>query len=60
MTFIPMFIEDPDPEKDYIWVDIAGFDDTSGSLIEYINTFIDKKIFSLAKDIKIVMPFTKG
>lgn len=41
-------------------MDIAGFDDTNGTLIEYINTFIDKKIFGLAKDVKIVMPFTLG
>jgi hypothetical protein len=41
-----------------VWADIAGFGDTSGDLIEYINTFIDKKIFNLAKDVKIIMPFT--
>lgn len=41
-----------------MWCDIAGFGDTSGDLIEYINTFIDKKIFNLAKDVKIIMPFT--
>lgn len=59
-TFIPKFIDDTDQNQSYIWVDIAGFDDTNGALIEYINTFIDKKIFNLAKDIKIVMPFTLG
>ena len=55
-TFIPYFIDDP--EKGIVWCDIAGFGDTSGDLIEYINTFIDKKIFNLAKDVKIIMPFT--
>ena len=55
-TFIPYFIDDP--EKNCVWADIAGFGDTSGDLIEYINTFIDKKIFNVAKDVKIIMPFT--
>lgn len=57
-TFIPDFIEDPDPNQPAVWVDIAGFGDTSGELIEYINTFIDKKIFNVAKDVKVIMPFT--
>ena len=59
-TFIPLFVEDPDPNKNAVWVDIAGFGDSSGDLIEYINTFIDKKIFNIANDVKILMPFTAG
>ena len=55
-TFIPSFIKDPN--NDYVWVDIAGFGDTDGDLIEYINTFIDKKLFLVAKEIKIIIPFT--
>ena len=46
--------------KNCIWADIAGFGDSSGDLIEYINTFIDKKLFNVAQDVKIVMPFTAG
>ena len=55
-TFIPYFINDTN--NDYVWVDIAGFGDTDGELIEYINTFIDKKIFNVAKEVKIIIPFT--
>ena len=55
-TFIPEFIEDTN--SDSVWVDIAGFGDTDGSLIEYINTFIDKKIFNVANDVKVIIPFT--
>ena len=57
-TFIPTWVEDPNFNQ--LWVDIAGFGDTNGDLIEYINTFIGKKIFNIAKDIKIIMPFTCG
>ena len=59
-TFIPYFMEDPDETKNCVWADIAGFGDSSGDLIEYINTFIDKKIFNVAKDVKVIMPFTAG
>ena len=36
-TFIPGFLEDPDASKNLIWADVAGFTDTSGDLIEFIN-----------------------
>ena len=52
-------MEDPDASKNLLWVDIAGFEDSSGKLIEYINTFIDKKIFQIAKDVRILIPFTE-
>ena len=38
-------------------MDIAGIDDSDGDMIKYINTLIDKKIFKIAKDIKILFVF---
>jgi hypothetical protein len=43
-----------------VWGDVAGFTDTSGDLIEFINQFINKKIFLIAKEVKIIVPFTVG
>ena len=59
-TFIPQFLDDPDPSKNLVWADVAGFTDSSGDLIEFINQFINKKLFLIAKEVKIIVPFTEG
>jgi hypothetical protein len=48
MTFMPQFKIDPDI-PDVVWADIAGLQDTGGELISFINSFVNKKIFQLAK-----------
>jgi len=46
-TFFPGFHENPHEEGSH-FVDIAGLEDTGTILIEYVNQFINKKVFSLA------------
>ena len=53
-------MDDPDPSKNLVWADVAGFTDSSGDLIEFINQFINKKLFLIAKEVKIIVPFTEG
>lgn len=48
------------PEHQTVYADIAGLHDTGGNLIELINCFIDKWIFSHAKRVKILVPITQG
>lgn len=43
-----------------IYSDIAGLFDTAGDLIEYVNCFMNKKIFNSAKKIKFIVPITKS
>ena len=57
-TFFPDFQENPN-EKGSYFVDIAGNDDTDGFFIELIIMLINKKIFSWAKEIKILVLFPK-
>lgn len=45
-------------EDDCIWTDIAGLLDSGGDLIQFINSFLNKKIFSLVKEVKFLVPFT--
>lgn len=40
------------------FADIAGFHDTSGDLIEFINCFVNKKIFLRANHVKFLFPVT--
>ena len=40
------------------FADIAGFKDTSGDLIEFINCFVNKKIFLRANTVKFLFPVT--
>ena len=39
-------------------LDIAGLDDSDGNMVEYINQFINKKIFNIAKKIRFMLFFT--
>ena len=43
-----------------IYSDIAGLMDTAGDLIEFVNCFMNKKIFNQAKRIKFIVPITKA
>ena len=43
-----------------IYSDIAGLMDTAGDLIEFVNCFMNKKIFNKAKRIKFIVPITKA
>lgn len=56
-TFIPILIKSP--QHDFSYVDIAGLQDTGGSIMEYVNQFINKKIFSMASKIRFIVPFTR-
>jgi len=57
MTFMPQFIIDKE-NSDVMWADIAGLQDTGGELISFINSFVNKKIFQLAKQVKFLVPLT--
>ena len=46
-TFIPHVYKDP--KYDLVFVDLAGLNDSSGLLINLVNAFVDKFIFSKAK-----------
>ena len=54
-TFLPCFKKLSD---DLFFADIAGFHDTSGELIEFINCFVNKKIFLRATQVKFLFPVT--
>jgi hypothetical protein len=41
-----------------LFIDIAGFGDTGGVLIELVNSFVDKYLFMNAKSIKFLLPIT--
>ena len=57
MTFMPHFY--CVPEHNSVYADIAGLLDTGGNLIQLVNCFIDKWIFSKAKRVKILVPITR-
>lgn len=57
MTFMPQFTIDRE-RPDVVWADIAGLQDTGGQLISFINSFVNKKIFQLAKEVKFLVPLT--
>lgn len=58
-TFLPCFRKRSE-ESDTLFADIAGLLDTSGDLIDYINCFVNKKLFSLASKVKILFPIPYG
>lgn len=55
-TFLPHFVWDP--KTGSVYADIAGLHDTGGDIFNFINSFINKYIFSIAKSIRIILPFT--
>ena len=54
-TFLPYFKQIDDKK---FFADIAGFHDTCGDLIEFINCFVNKKIFLRANHVKFLFPVT--
>lgn len=44
--------------QDIFWADIAGLQDTDGHLIAFINSFVNKKIFQITREVKFIVPFT--
>lgn len=55
-TFIPQVIKDP--AHDYVWVDIAGLNDSGGLLMCLVNGFLAKRLFDLVGQVKFLMPIT--
>ena len=51
-----MIIESP--KDDLVYIDVAGLLDTQGDLLEFINQFTIKRIFNLAKHVRILTPMT--
>lgn len=56
-TFLPTF--QYDQANDLFYGDIAGLQDTSGPLIDFINSFLVKKIFQLANSVRFLFVMTK-
>lgn len=56
-TFLPKFLYDY--QNDVYFGDIAGLQDTSGPLIDFINSFLVKKIFQLANSVRFLYVMTK-
>jgi len=57
MTFLPHFVKDH--EAGVVYADIAGLQDTSGDLVEFINCFVTRKIFQMGKNVRFIVPFTE-
>ena len=57
MTFLPHF--QYAQEHDTVFADVAGLHDTDGDLIDYVNGFVNKKIFNIANKISFIVPFTQ-
>ena len=56
-TFLPTFLYDY--QNDVYYGDIAGLQDTSGPLVDFINSFLVKKIFQLASSVRFLYVMTK-
>ena len=56
-TFLPKFIYDY--QNDVHFGDIAGLQDTNGPLIDFINSFLVKKIFQVANSVRFLYVMTK-
>lgn len=57
-TFRPEIIKCS--ETNLSFIDIAGFRDTGGIMIDLVNCFIDKYLILQSKTIKILLPITKN
>lgn len=56
MTFIPDIVKSK--ETDTYFADIAGLQDPSGDLTEFVNCFVTKFIFKQAKRMRFLIPLT--
>ena len=43
-----------------MFIDIAGLKDTNGTFVEMLNCMINKMIFSMCKQIKMLIPITRS
>ena len=43
-----------------MYSDIAGLWDTAGDFIDYVNCFMNKQVFNIAKKVKFIVPMTKA
>ena len=60
-TFLPSFYKVEMPNKEsMIYIDIAGLQDTGTAMVEFVNQFINKKLFSIVKNLKIIIPIMHG
>jgi len=57
MTFLPHFRQ-RDDSSSVLYADIAGLMDTGGDLLEYINCFVNKKLFNMADKVRFLFPMT--
>ena len=55
-TFYPTFKESE--FSTFNFLDIAGLHDTGGQFFEFVNQLIIKKIFSLAENVRFLIPIT--
>ena len=70
MTFLPHFSQRVAPASGeaearaageaakVLYADIAGLMDTGGDLLEYINCFVNKKLFNVASRVRFLFPMT--
>ena len=54
-TFLPHF-KKKNEIAEILYADIAGLMDTGGDLIDFINCFVNKKLFSLSSKVRILFP----
>jgi len=55
-TFLPAFER---LQEDQYFVDVAGLQDTSGDLVEFLTSFVSKAIFTRARQVKFLFPVTQ-
>ena len=41
-----------------LWADYAGLNDSSGDLVEILNSFLMRQIFHISKSIRIIAPIS--
>ena len=58
-TFLPEFAKlQLDQDHSFLFTDIAGVQDTSGNLVDFINCMVDKYIFMKAKSVRFIAPIS--
>lgn len=57
-TFLPSFYKPPG--QPFMYCDIAGLLDTGGTAMRIVNCFMAKKIFSMAKSVRFLVPITQA
>ena len=44
--------------ENILFADVAGMNDTNGTLIEFVNSFVLKQLFQRTKRIKLLVPIS--